>query len=57
MQKGKTENTIGQKMKLNKKQIITIICVILLICAVAVILPSWNEIWYSFGKNLYHLFH
>lgn len=31
--------------------------IILLICAVAVILPRWNEIWHEFGQNLYRLFH
>lgn len=33
------------------------IIIIILICAIAVILPRWNEIWHSFGQNLYRLFH
>ncbi len=31
--------------------------IILLLFAVAVILPRWNEIWHEFGQNLYRLFH
>lgn len=39
----------------NKKRWITAISIILLILAIAVIYPKWNEIWYDFGRNLYHL--
>lgn len=39
-----------------RKKIITAVIAILFLCAIAVIYPKWNEIWYDFGQNLYHLF-
>ncbi|MGN0350141.1 MAG: hypothetical protein ACI4ES_00695 [Roseburia sp.] len=40
----------------NKARWITGILVVLFILAIATLFPKWNEIWYDFGRNLYHFF-
>lgn len=39
-----------------RRKIIEVVIIIVFICAIAAIYPRWNEIWYDFGCNLYHLF-
>ena len=40
----------------NKKTIIAGIAVILFALFVIAIFNKWSDIWYTFGKNLYHFF-
>lgn len=47
---------LAQKAKIRRK-IIVVVIIIVSVCAIAAIYPHWNEIWYYFGYNLYHLFH
>lgn len=47
---------LAQKAKIRRK-IIVVVIIIVSVCAIAAIYPYWNEIWYDFGYNLYHLFH
>lgn len=39
-----------------KKEITSFVGVVLIIFFVASCYGKWNEIWYEFGRNLYHLF-
>lgn len=41
----------------HKNEIVSIIGILFLIIFVALTYTKWNQIWYDFGKNLYHLFH
>ena len=57
IQQDDSENTFTKSWILkNKKKWMIAIDVILLILAIATILPRWNEIWYDFGRNIYHFF-
>lgn len=47
---------LAQKAKMRRK-IIVVVIIIVSVCDIAAIYPHWNEIWYYFGYNLYHLFH
>lgn len=47
---------LAQKAKIRRK-IIVVVIIIVSVCAIAAIYPHWNEMWYYFGYNLYHLFH
>jgi len=38
-----------------RKIIITIAIIMVLVAALALILPHWNSIWHDFGANLYHM--
>lgn len=40
-----------------KKKALTMAAIILLIILTAVIYGQWNNLFYEFGRNLYHLFH
>lgn len=52
--------TLGDKLsklwKKSKKKWTIAIGVILLILAIVTIFPRWSEIWYDFGRNIYHFF-
>lgn len=37
--------------------IVSIIGIVLFVSFVAAIYPTWCEIWYEFGQNLYHMLH
>ena len=41
----------------NKKKIVEILLVILVIGFVCAIYSKWNDIWYSFGQNIYYMTH
>ena len=41
----------------HKNEIVSIIGILFIIIFVALTYTKWNQIWYDFGKNLYHLFH
>ncbi|MDE6595282.1 MAG: helix-turn-helix domain-containing protein [Oscillospiraceae bacterium] len=38
------------------KKAVTIVIVIIFVCAFAAVYPRWNELWQDFGRNLYYLF-
>lgn len=46
---------LAQKAKI-RKRIIAVITIIVFVCAIAAIYPTWNEVWHDFGRNLFHLF-
>lgn len=46
-----------RKSDLTRKKMIGVIAVILMIVFVCAIYSRWNDMFYNFGKNLYHLFH
>lgn len=46
-----------RKSDLTRKKMIGVIAVILMIVFVCAIYAQWNDMFYNFGKNLYHLFH
>lgn len=43
------------KLKIFKRKIVIIICIIILLIFIGAIYGSWNDIWKDFGKNLYHM--
>lgn len=45
-------------MQSQKKRVgLVLFLIVLLILAIAEILPSWNGMWNGFGQNLYLFFH
>lgn len=46
-----------QKREENNKRLCNAIMVVVFLLFIAAIYPSWNDMWYEFGRNLYHLFH
>ena len=44
------------KIKEHKKKIVEIIAGVLFIVFVCCIYNQWNDMFYEFGRNLYHLF-
>lgn len=45
-----------QKREENIKKICDVILIIIFLLFLAAIYPSWNDMWYEFGKNLYNWF-
>jgi flagellar biosynthesis/type III secretory pathway M-ring protein FliF/YscJ len=39
------------------KKIGAVVAIIFILSFVCAILGTWTDIWHTFGKNLYHLFH
>ena len=46
----------GNRISGCKRKIKTAIGVILLVVLICAIYGSWSDMWYEFGRNLYHLF-
>ena len=46
-----------KKKEENRKKIVEIVGVILVILFIASIFDEWNRIWYEFGQNIYKLTH
>ena len=47
--------TYGAKLSKLKKTIGVAVAVILVVVFVCAIYDSWSDMWYEFGKNLYHV--
>lgn len=52
----KRESNKIEKQARKKAVWITVIVIILVILALAAILPGWNEMWHEFGRSLYYFF-
>lgn len=47
----------GNKFSNFKKKICIAIGIVLILLFIGAIYDSWNDMWYQFGQNLYHMFH
>ncbi len=49
--------TQSQHQRKIVKKVKLVITIVILILAIGIILPIWNDMWYEFGQNLYRAFH